>query len=98
MPAGPAVTLAPLVRHGNLCQHLANVVVQGAHRRFPLPGRGEGASGSASMRAMCWRTAAKFSSDESTAGATSFIGLRSLRLLRFLCILHFLSWNVIERR
>jgi hypothetical protein len=68
LPAGPAVTLAPLASRGNLFQQPSNVVVQVAHRCFPLRGRGEGASGSASMPAICSSTAAKLSIDEFGTG------------------------------
>src|SRR5207245_66351 len=91
LPAGPVVTLAPLARHGNLFQHLANVVVQVAHRRFPLRSRGEEASGSASMRAISKSTAANFSSNGSSTGAASFTGLPWWRLIGFLRMIRFLS-------
>jgi hypothetical protein len=91
LPAGRAVTLAPLATHGNLFQHPSNVVVQVAHRRLLLRGSGEEASGSAFMPAICWRTAAKFSSDGSSTGATSFTGLPWWRLIGFLRMIRFLS-------
>ena len=88
-PAGRAVTLAPLARHGNLLK--SPVVVQVAHRRFPLRGRGEGASGSASIAAIASSAVAKFSSDGCNTGKLSFTGLPLSRLLRFLSMLHFPS-------
>src|SRR5216684_6661159 len=98
LPAGRAVTLAPLARHESLVQHRSNVVVQVAHRRFPLRGRGEEASGSASIAAIRSNTAAKFSSDWDGTGATSFAGLPLWRLIGFLRMLDFPSSNVVQRR
>jgi hypothetical protein len=98
LPAGRVVTLAPLVRHGNLVQHPSNVVVQVAHRCLLLHGGGEEASGSASMPAICTSTAAKLSSDGSSTGATSFAGLLRSDLIRFLRMLDFPSSNVVQRR
>ena len=90
LPAGRAVTLAPLARHGNLFQHPSNVVVQVAHRRLLLRDGAE-TSGSASIAAICSSTAARRASDGSTGGVLSFPGLRSLPLLRFLRMPRFLS-------
>jgi len=81
-----------------LFQHPSNVVVQVAHRRFPLRGRGEEASGSASIAAIRSNTAAKFSSDWDGTGATSFAGLPLWRLIGFLRMLDFPSSNVVQRR
>jgi hypothetical protein len=98
LPAGRAVTLAPLARHGNLFQHPSKVVVQVAHRRLVLRGGGEEASGSASMPAISASTAANFSSNGSSTGATSFAGLLRSDLIRFLRMLDFPSSNVVQRR
>jgi len=98
LPAGRAVTLAPLARHGNLLQHPSNVVVQVAHRRFLVRGRGEGASGSASLPAICSSTAAKLSSDGDGSGATSLAGLPWWGLIGFLRMIDFPSSNVVQRR
>jgi hypothetical protein len=75
LPAGRAVTLAPLARHGNLFQHRSNVVVQVAHRRLLLREGGEEASGNASIAAIASSTAAKSSSDGSNTDEPSFTGL-----------------------
>jgi hypothetical protein len=77
---------------------LLEVVVQVAHRRLLLRGGGEEASGNASMPAICSSTAAKFSSDGSSTGATSFTGLPLWDLIGFLRMLDFLSSNVVQRR
>jgi hypothetical protein len=68
LPAGRAVTLAPLARHESLVQHPSNVVVQVAHRRLLLRGGGEEASGSAFMAAICSSTAANSAMDGSGRG------------------------------
>ena len=89
LPAGPAVTLALLASHGDLLQ--SAVVVQVEHRRLPLRGSGEDASGNASIAAIASSAVAKFSSDGSNTGKPFFTGLPLSRLLRFLRMLHFPS-------
>jgi hypothetical protein len=98
LPAGRAVTLATLARHESLVQHRSNVVVQVAHRRFPVRGGEEEASGSAFMPAISTSTAAKLSSDGSSTGATSVIGLPWWRLIGFVRMLDFPSSNAVQRR
>ena len=98
LPAGLAVTLVPLARHGNLCQYPSNAVVQVAHWRLLLRGGGEGMSGNASIAAIASSAAARRATDRSTAGVLPFPGLRSLPLLRFLRMLDFPSSNVVQRR
>jgi hypothetical protein len=90
LSAEAAVAVAPA--------ELLEVVVQVAHRRLLLRGGGEEASGSASMPAISTSTAANFSSDGSSTGATSFTGLPLQRLIRFLRMLDFPSSNVVQRR